>query len=106
MSSLRYFRNKNRNVADLRYNGPMFRSAVIQARVRPEIKCAGERVLKGLGLTMTELMELTLRRLIVDQKLPFEPVALDERHLAEIDRAWQAHVTKTAQQKSQNVKLH
>jgi addiction module RelB/DinJ family antitoxin len=47
----------------------MTRSAMIQGRVRPEIKYAGEQVLKNIGLTMTEAMELFLRRLIVDQKL-------------------------------------
>ena len=47
------------------------RSAILQARVRPEIKFAGE-LLRSIGLTMTEAMELFLRRLIVDQKLPFE----------------------------------
>ena len=66
----------------------MSRSAIIQARVRPEIKFAGERVLKGLGLTMTELMELVLRRLIVDQKLPFEPAVLNDRQLAKIHTEW------------------
>ena len=67
----------------------MSRSAIIQARVRPEIKFAGERVLRGLGLTMTDLMELVLRRLIVDQKLPFEAVALDDRQLNTIIAAWE-----------------
>jgi addiction module RelB/DinJ family antitoxin len=67
----------------------MSRSAIIQARVRPEIKFAGERVLRGLGITMTDLMELVLRRLIVDQRLPFEAVALDDHQLTAIVAAWE-----------------
>jgi addiction module RelB/DinJ family antitoxin len=68
----------------------MSRSAIMQARVRPEIKYAAERVLKGLGLTMTDFMELALRRLIVDQRLPFEAVALDDQQLHSIITAWEA----------------
>jgi addiction module RelB/DinJ family antitoxin len=75
---------------NLGYTWPMSRSAIMQARVRPEIKYAAERVLKGLGLTMTDFMELALRRLIVDQRLPFEAVALDDQQLNSIVAAWEA----------------
>ena len=37
---------------------------------------------------MTEFMELAIRRLIFDQKLPFEPVALDDQQLMSIIAAW------------------
>lgn len=67
----------------------MTRSAIIQARVRPEIKFAGEQVLRSIGLSMTEAMELFLRRVIVDQRLPFEVTALDEPALLSILSAWQ-----------------
>jgi addiction module RelB/DinJ family antitoxin len=69
----------------------MSRSAIIQARVRPEIKFAGEQVLRSIGLTMTEAMELFLRRLIVDQKMPFEVIALDEVTFATIIDSWKAN---------------
>lgn len=72
----------------------MTRSAIVQARVRPEIKFAGEQVLRSIGLTMTEAMELFLRRVIVDQKLPFEVVALDEPTLTTIVSAWEAKGTE------------
>jgi addiction module RelB/DinJ family antitoxin len=75
------------------------RSAIIQARVRPEIKFAAERVLHGLGLTMTDLMELVLRRLIVDQKLPLEPVALNDAQLTAIITAWEGRGTIQVAQK-------
>ena len=67
----------------------MTRSAIIQARVRPEIKFAGEQVLRSIGLTMTEAMELFLRRVIVEQRLPFEVTALDEPALQSIVSVWQ-----------------
>ncbi len=66
------------------------RSEVLQARVRPEIKYASGQVLRSIGLTMTEAMELFLRRLIVDRKLPFEVIALDDFTLATIAEAWKA----------------
>jgi len=68
----------------------MTRTAVLQARVRPEIKYASEQVLQRIGLTMTEAMELFLRRIIVDEKLPFEVAALDDATLATIVGTWQA----------------
>jgi len=77
----------------------MSRSAIIQARVRPEIKLAGERVLRNIGLTMTEAMELFLRRLIVDQKMPFEVVAMNDVTFATVMDSWEA--TK----REQSVKL-
>jgi DNA-damage-inducible protein J len=68
----------------------MSRSAIIQARVRPEIKLAGELVLRNIGLTMTEAMELFLRRLIVDQRMPFEVVAMDEATFSTVLDTWEA----------------
>jgi DNA-damage-inducible protein J len=68
----------------------MTRTAVLQARVRPEIKHASEQVLRSIGLSMTAAMELFLRRLIADQRLPFEVVALDEGTLATIIDSWEA----------------
>jgi len=61
----------------------IIRSSQIQARVFPPIKDASERVLWRIGLNMSEAMELFLRRVIVDEKLPFEVVALDEAVLKE-----------------------
>jgi addiction module RelB/DinJ family antitoxin len=58
------------------------RSATIQARVFPSVKEASERVLWRIGLNMSEAMELFLRRVIVDERIPFEVVALDARQLA------------------------
>jgi addiction module RelB/DinJ family antitoxin len=59
----------------------LVRSATIQLRVTPLIKAASERVLWGIGLNMSEAVELFLRRVIVDQKIPFELIALETREI-------------------------
>ena len=68
------------------------RTAMLQARVTPEIKQASEYVLRRIGLNMTEAMELFLRRLIVDQRIPFEVIALDDAVLANVTRACEAEL--------------
>jgi addiction module RelB/DinJ family antitoxin len=59
------------------------RSAMIQARVFPPVKEASEAILWRLGLNMSEAMELFLRRIIVDERIPFDIVALDAAVLGE-----------------------
>jgi|HubBroStandDraft_6_1064221.scaffolds.fasta_scaffold153820_4 addiction module RelB/DinJ family antitoxin len=59
---------------------------MLQMRVTPGVKRAAEEVLHRLGFTMTEAIELFLRRLIVDQRLPFDVVALDEATFTMITR--------------------
>jgi DNA-damage-inducible protein J len=62
----------------------MTRSAMLQMRVTPSVKHASEQIFRRIGLSMTQAMELFLRRVIVDEKLPFEVVALDQATLARI----------------------
>jgi addiction module RelB/DinJ family antitoxin len=62
------------------------RSETLQMRVTPGVKRAAEEVLHRLGLTMTEAIELFLHRLIVDRRLTFDVVALDEATFAMIER--------------------
>ena len=90
LSVLRLAYTQSGRCGNLGYTGRMSRSAIIQARVRPEIKFAGEHVLRSIGLTMTDAMELFLRRLILDQKMPFEVVGLDEATFATIVSSWEA----------------
>jgi addiction module RelB/DinJ family antitoxin len=59
----------------------VLRTATIQARVFPPVKEASERVLSRIGLNMSEAMELFLRRVIVDERIPFELVALNTAQL-------------------------
>lgn len=73
------------------------RSAMIQARVFPPVKEASERVLWRLGLTMSEAMELFLRRIIVDERIPFDIVALDLGQLREEGRVPATRTTAQAE---------
>jgi len=61
------------------------RTAILQARVSPEIKYASEKVLKRLGLNLTEVMEMVLRRIVIDQRIPFDVIAINETQLAQIE---------------------
>src|SRR6266481_5942607 len=54
-----------------------------------EIKFAGEQVLRSFRYTVTEAMELFLRRPIVDQKMPFEVIALDGATFATNMSSWE-----------------
>ena len=100
--SLEYYVRDTAQVAgvySVRYTAGMpltSRTAMLHARVRPDIKFAGERVLRGLGLSMSDLMELVLRRLIVEQKLPFEAIALDDHQLTAIASAWEENGATSA----------
>jgi addiction module RelB/DinJ family antitoxin len=58
-------------------------------RVTPGIKRASEEVLRRIGLSMTEAMELFLRRMIVDQRIPFEVIALDNETFSVLIAKWQ-----------------
>jgi len=60
------------------------RTANLQMRVTPAVKYASEQIFRRMGMTMTEAMELFLRRVIVDQRIPFEIAALDPETLARI----------------------
>lgn len=68
------------------------RSAMIQARVVPWVKHESRQVLEAMGLSLSEAMDLFLRNLIAERKLPFEIAALDmnEIYIAGIDGAGEA----------------
>ena len=59
----------------------LIKSATIQVRVTPLVKAASEEVLWRIGLNMSEAVELFLRRVIVDTRIPFEIVAIDPAQL-------------------------
>ena len=67
----------------------IIRSAMLQMRVAPEIKLASEHVLRRIGLNLTEATELFLRRMIIDQRIPFEVVALDNATFTQIVLDWE-----------------
>jgi addiction module RelB/DinJ family antitoxin len=65
------------------------RSAMLQMRVAPEIKLASENVLRRIGLNLTEATELFLRRMIIDQRLPFDVVAFDNATYTQLVLDWE-----------------
>ena len=65
------------------------RSAMLQMRVAPEIKFASEHVLRRVGLNLTEATELFLRRMIIDQRIPFEVAAFDNATFTQLVLDWE-----------------
>jgi addiction module RelB/DinJ family antitoxin len=66
------------------------RTATIQVRVVPVVKRASEEVLWRIGLTMSQAIELFLRRVIVDERIPFDLIALET---AQIDMVPESSLT-------------
>ena len=50
----------------------MAKTAVIHARIEENIKAKVEKILKTLGLTTTEAVNLFLHQIIINKGLPFE----------------------------------
>lgn len=78
--------------AQLRYTELMMsttRSAMVQMRVTPAVKYASEQVLRRIGMSMTEAMELFLRRMIIDQRIPFDVVAFDNATFTQLALDWE-----------------
>ena len=69
------------------------RNAILQTRVTPAVKYASEQILHRIGLNMTEAMELFLRRIIVDEKIPFEVIALNDARLMQIAMEYEKQIT-------------
>ncbi len=44
----------------------------IQARIDENLKIEGEKILNEIGMSVTELMRLTFRQLVMQKGLPFE----------------------------------
>ena len=79
-------------VENVRYTPSMsriIRSAMLQMRVAPEIKLASEHVLRRIGLNLTEATELFLRRMIIEQRIPFEVVAFDNATFTQLVLDWE-----------------
>jgi addiction module RelB/DinJ family antitoxin len=61
---------------------------MLNMRVTPEIKFASERVLHQIGMSMTEAVEIFLRRMIVDQRIPFQVAAIDQETYTRLLLDW------------------
>jgi addiction module RelB/DinJ family antitoxin len=62
---------------------------MVQMRVTPAVKYASEQVLRRIGMSMTEAMELFLRRMIIDQRIPFDVVAFDNATFTQLALDWE-----------------
>ncbi len=58
--------------------GSMGKTAMIQARIEPELKAEAERTLGLLGLTATQAITLFFRQLVSQQRLPAELTVMNE----------------------------
>lgn len=78
----------------------IIRSAMLQMRVSPEIKLASEHVLRRIGLNLTEATELFLRRMIIDQRIPFDVVAFDTATFTELVQQWEDETRAVAKKRN------
>jgi DNA-damage-inducible protein J len=51
----------------------MSENAVVRARVSEEVKQEATEVLAEMGLTVSDVVRMTLKRVARDRKLPFDP---------------------------------
>ncbi len=65
----------------------MPKTAVITARVEPELKQEVEEVLSQVGLTMSQAMTLYLRQIVYRRAIPFELRAPNRETLAALAEA-------------------
>jgi addiction module RelB/DinJ family antitoxin len=65
------------------------RNAMLSMRVSPAIRLATENVLERLGLNITEAAEMFFRRMIIDQRIPFDVVAIDPATYTKLLLEWE-----------------
>jgi addiction module RelB/DinJ family antitoxin len=65
------------------------RSTMLSMRVSPQIRLALENVLERLGLNITEATEIFYRRMIIDQRIPFEVAAIDPATYTKLLLDWE-----------------
>jgi addiction module RelB/DinJ family antitoxin len=76
---------------------------MLQMRVAPEIKHASEHVLRRIGLNLTEATELFLRRMIIEQRLPFDVVAFDNATYTQLVLDWEEESRTITMEQSRQV---
>lgn len=81
----------------------IIRSAMLQMRVSPEIKLASEHVLRRIGLNLTEATELFLRRMIIDQRIPFDVVAIDNVTFTQLVQDWEEETRAITMKRSRGL---
>lgn len=65
------------------------RDTMLSMRVSSPIKLATENVLERLGLNITEATEMFFRRMIIDQRIPFDVAAIDPATYTKLLLEWE-----------------
>ncbi|HRY91458.1 MAG TPA: type II toxin-antitoxin system RelB/DinJ family antitoxin, partial [Candidatus Gracilibacteria bacterium] len=50
----------------------MSKTAMIRARIEPELKAKGEKALKAMGLTPTQAITIFYKQITIQKAIPFE----------------------------------
>lgn len=53
--------------------------ATIHVRVKPEVKEGSEKILEKIGITMSDFVNMSLKRLIFEERIPFSTRISDSR---------------------------
>jgi DNA-damage-inducible protein J len=61
----------------------MSENAVVRARVSEEVKQEATEVLAEMGLTVSDVLRMTLKRVARDRALPFHPEHIPNKETAE-----------------------
>ncbi len=69
------------------FSPPMPKDTTVRARLEPELKEEGEGILKYLGLSTSDYINIAWRQLIIHQGLPFEMRIPNEETAAAIKEA-------------------
>jgi addiction module RelB/DinJ family antitoxin len=78
----------------------VIRSTMLQMRVTPAIRLALENVLERLGLNITEATEMFYRRMIIDQRIPFDVIAIDPATYTRLLLDWEKASKKARTRRS------
>lgn len=53
--------------------------ATIHVRVKPEVKAGSEKILEKIGISMSDFVNMSLRRLMFEEQIPFSTRISDVR---------------------------
>ncbi len=62
----------------------MAATAIVQARLEPEVKEEATRILAAIGMTPTEAVRLLFRRVVAEKRFPMELLVPNEATIAAI----------------------
>lgn len=63
-------------------NKPMSKTAMIRARIEPDLKTKGEKALKQMGITASQAITIFYTQVVIQKRLPFE-MRLEEGDIPE-----------------------